>query len=266
MKLLTLNCHSWQEENQLDKIKYIAKTIAENQYDVIALQEVSQHIDAETYKGNLKKDNFLVLLLEELKALGAAEYDTLWDYAHIGYDVYEEGVCLLSKHPVVEKESFYVSNDTSTTNWKTRKVTGFTIEYQEKLIDFYSCHLGWWHDTDEPFKTHIDNLYRKLPISRTAFIMGDFNNSAFIKDEGYDYVKSLGLYDTYELAEEKDDGITVKGKIAGWEKNKQDLRLDIIMTNHPISVKYSKVIFNGDYKDIVSDHYGVEVEIDDTQL
>ena len=45
MKLLTLNCHSWQEDNQIEKIKYLAKIIKEKQYDVIALQEVSQKIN-----------------------------------------------------------------------------------------------------------------------------------------------------------------------------------------------------------------------------
>lgn len=266
MKLLTLNCHSWQEDNQLEKIKYIAKAIKEGQYDVIALQEVSQHIDSELYKDNLKKDNFLVILLEELKALGVTEYDALWNYAHIGYDIYEEGVCLLSKHPVTDKQSFYVTNSDSTTFWKTRKVTKFTVDYKGKIIDFYSCHLGWWTDEDEPFKTQADNLYQKINPCRLTFIMGDFNNNAFIRDEGYDYVKSLGILDTYDLAKEKDSGITVKGKIAGWEKNKQDLRLDLIMTNKPVNVLYSKVIFNGQYKEIVSDHYGVEVEIEDASL
>lgn len=29
MKLLTLNCHSWQEKEQLRKIEYIAETIKE---------------------------------------------------------------------------------------------------------------------------------------------------------------------------------------------------------------------------------------------
>ena len=48
MKLLTLNCHSWQEENQIEKIKYLAKTINEKDYDVIALQEIRQSIDAES--------------------------------------------------------------------------------------------------------------------------------------------------------------------------------------------------------------------------
>ena len=59
MKLLTLNCHSWQEDNQLDKINYLAQTIKENDYDVIALQEVSQHILGKQFKGKIKKDNYL---------------------------------------------------------------------------------------------------------------------------------------------------------------------------------------------------------------
>lgn len=35
MKLLTLNCHSWQEENQAEKITYLAETIKEKSYDVV---------------------------------------------------------------------------------------------------------------------------------------------------------------------------------------------------------------------------------------
>ena len=58
MKLLTLNCHSWQEENQVEKIKYLANVIKEKQYDVIALQEVSQRIDANSVDSKIKEDNF----------------------------------------------------------------------------------------------------------------------------------------------------------------------------------------------------------------
>ena len=61
MKLLTLNCHSWQEENQLEKIKYLAQIIKKNQYDVIALQEVSQSIKAKITEGIIKEDNFAKL-------------------------------------------------------------------------------------------------------------------------------------------------------------------------------------------------------------
>lgn len=59
MKLLTLNCHSWIEENQLEKMKYLAQVIKEKQYDVIALQEVSQSIEKSIVSGDIKEDNFV---------------------------------------------------------------------------------------------------------------------------------------------------------------------------------------------------------------
>ena len=58
MKLMTLNCHSWQEDNQLAKIKILAERIKKEQYDVIALQEISQHVDGEYISGNIKSDNY----------------------------------------------------------------------------------------------------------------------------------------------------------------------------------------------------------------
>ncbi len=109
MKLLTLNCHSWLEEEQLYKIKYLAKTIVEEKYDVIALQEASQSIKASIKEGNLKEDNYGLVLIEEIKKLGGEEYHLVWDYSHIGYDIYEEGLCILTKHKIVNSESFYIS-------------------------------------------------------------------------------------------------------------------------------------------------------------
>ena len=103
MKLLTLNCHSWQEKEQLRKINYIAETIKENKYDVIAFQEVSQLIENEILYDNIKKDNFVYLLNENLKKLGCNDYEFFWDISHIGYDIYEEGLCILTRLPIVEK-------------------------------------------------------------------------------------------------------------------------------------------------------------------
>ena len=65
MKLLTLNCHAWQEENQIEKIQHLAQVIKEKQYDVIALQEVMQLIDTTTSE-KVKQDNYAVVLLIEL--------------------------------------------------------------------------------------------------------------------------------------------------------------------------------------------------------
>ncbi|MEI4802350.1 endonuclease/exonuclease/phosphatase family protein [Bacillus sp. NPDC077411] len=261
MKLLTLNCHSWQEDEQLAKIHYLAKIIQENDYDVIALQEVSQSIAARNVCGNMKEDNFVSLLQVELEKLGAAKYDAVWDFAHIGYDVYEEGLAILTKHSIIKSDSFFVSDSIDTTYWKTRKIVSVTVSYYNQPVTFYSCHLGWWDDEKEPFKKQVDHLLHRVENDELSFLMGDFNNNARMQNEGYDYLIQKGLYDTYKLAEKKDEGTTVQGKIAGWDENKKNLRIDLILSNQPVQVTSSKVIFNGINREVISDHFGVEAQI-----
>ncbi|MFC0471085.1 endonuclease/exonuclease/phosphatase family protein [Halalkalibacter kiskunsagensis] len=261
MKLLTLNCHSWQEENQIEKIKYLAQIIKEKSYDVISLQEVSQLIEGEYAYNNIKRDNFGFILLQELKKIGVTDYSFVWDLSHIGFEIYEEGLAILTKHPIIEDYSFFVSKGTDTDYWKTRKTVGAKINFNNRPISFYSCHMGWWQDEEEPFKHQADTLLKHVNKDELCFLLGDFNNNAFLKGEGYEYLLNQDLYDTYHLAQEKDEGITVKGKIAGWNNNKQDLRIDLILMNQPAPVSYSKVIFNNSNKSVVSDHFGVEVKV-----
>ncbi|WP_026583473.1 endonuclease/exonuclease/phosphatase family protein [Bacillus sp. J33] len=263
MKLLTLNCHSWQEDQQLEKIKVLAETIKENQYDVIALQEVSQHIKAPYVDGLIRKDNYALALIEELRKLNVEDYQFTWDFSHLGYDVYEEGLAILTRHEIKEEYSFFITKSHNQNYWKTRKIVGVNILYQNRPISFYSCHLGWWEDDEEPFKYQAESLISRIQKDKSFFLMGDFNSSAFVRDEGYDFLISHGIHDTYNLAEEKDSGVTVKGKIAGWDENKQDLRIDLILTNQTIQPKYSRAIFNGTNKPVISDHYGVETEYHD---
>lgn len=259
MKLLTLNCHSWIEENQISKIKYLAKIIKEKQFDVVALQEVSQRIESKFISENIKEDNFVHLLNEELKKLGDNSYKYIWDFSHIGYDIYEEGLAILTKHNIVNYDSFYITKSDNKDFYKSRKIIKADITIDNEKISFFTCHLGWWKDEDEYFENQVDNLIEK--INNKSFIMGDFNNDAFIRNEGYDYLLDKGLIDTYTKAIEKDSGITVEGEIAGWEGKKENKRLDIIFTTDDIKVLKSNVIFNGENKKIISDHYGVEVEI-----
>ncbi|MGV8981756.1 endonuclease/exonuclease/phosphatase family protein [Clostridium sp.] len=263
MKLLTLNCHSWNEEYQEEKMKIIANTIIEKSYDVIALQEVNQSINENIAYSNIKQDNFALVLLKELETLGCKEYTMLWDFSHIGYEIYEEGVSIITKHKIAEKgaHSFFISNSKDKEFWKTRVIVGVSVKVDSEIIDFYSCHLGWWKDEEEPFSKQADKLLQNMKKDRLTFFMGDFNNNAFIREEGYDYLMGKGLKDTFILASEKDCGITVKGKIDGWDSNSNDLRLDLILVNKDVDVKYSKVIFNGENGLLVSDHYGLEIDI-----
>ena len=263
MKLLTLNCHAWREENQLGKIDTLAKAIQENAYDVIALQEVSQPTDGQVIRENVKSGNYIIVLLEALQRLGVTDYEYVWDLSHFSYGTYEEGLAILSKHPIEGKHSFFVSQSQDIMKWKTRKIVGASIRYKEELVSFYSCHLGWWHDEEEPFVHQAKSLLEHVQGEERFFLMGDFNNHADLKGEGYEYLIQHGLYDIYSLAKEKDSGITVQGKIAGWDQNKQDLRIDLILTNQPCQVAYSQVIFNDVNRSVVSDHFGVEALVDE---
>ncbi|EJO5348663.1 endonuclease/exonuclease/phosphatase family protein [Clostridium botulinum] len=261
MKVLTLNCHSWQEEKQIEKIKYLAKTIYQNNYDVIALQEVSQSINSKILFDNIKEDNFAFLVIKELEKLGETRFRLIWDCAHIGYDKYEEGLAILTKHPVEDKKSFCISENKDASYWKTRKIIKCKTSYKNKPISFYSCHLGWWDDEEEDFKLQVNKLIKDLKEEGTCILMGDFNNDAFLEKEGYDYIIDKNLKDIYSLAKSKDNGVTVVGNIDGWEDNKKNMRLDLILSNKNLNVEYCRVIFNGTNKEIISDHFGVEAKI-----
>ncbi|UUV19539.1 endonuclease/exonuclease/phosphatase family protein [Fusobacteria bacterium ZRK30] len=259
MKILTLNCHSWQEEDQLEKIKYLAETIYEKNYDVVALQEVSQHRDSQIIYDNIREDNFALLLVEEIKKLGKA-YNFIWDFSHYGYDIYEEGVALLSKEPFIKSESIYISQSSSIENWKSRKIVGGSIDLHDEIYTFYSCHTGWWNDEEEPFRYQGEKILEILKnTDNKVFFMGDFNNDANVSGEGYDFLIKDGLIDTFITAEIKDDGCTVPGEIAGWENNSSKKRLDLILAGTPMKIYSSNVIFNGKNKKVVSDHFGVEI-------
>lgn len=262
MKFLTINVHGWQEENQLDKIKYLAKVIHEKQYDAIAMQEVSQHRDASIVYDAIRDDNFGLLLNQELAALGSQDYELFWDISHYGFEVYEEGLALLVKHPNETFESFYVTDTTSIENWKSRRIIGGTWQINGQSLSLYTCHLGWWDDEAESYPRKVDRLINRAEASGQPFILlGDFNAPDMARNEGYDYLLSKGLYDTHQLARNKSGDHTIVGDIAGWDGNKSNLKVDYIFTSWQADITESHIIFDDQNKSIISDHYGVEIEL-----
>ena len=91
--------------------------------------------------------------------------------------------------------------------------------------------------------------------------MGDFNTDAIGNKKDYENILAQGLFDTYIMAEKKDDGITVDKNIHGWDNDKAQKRLDYIFSNRELNVTESSVIFNNTNYPIISDHNGLEVTI-----
>ena len=226
MKLLTINTHAWLEENQDEKMEILAKTIAEKQYDVIAMQEVNQLMNSPVIYDGIRNDNYGWKLLEKLEKYTDTDYYYHWSNSHIGFGKYDEGVAIITKHPIKDEDEFYCTFSQSVRVINARRIVK---------------------------RTKNDNL---------KFLMGDFNTDAIHNQEAYQNIINQGLFDTYELAEKKDSGITVNKKIDGWATSGSEKRLDYIFSNKKVKVLESKVIFNGENKGVVSDHFGLEVKIE----
>ncbi|KKO54905.1 hypothetical protein [Paenibacillus sp. DMB20] len=71
-----------------------------------------------------------------------------------------------------------------------------------------------------------------------------------------------GWHDLYRSAEVRGEGSTVVKAIAGWEDIKKPLRIDYIFSSLPVKVRSSTVVMNGKNGPVISDHFGVAVELE----
>ena len=265
LTLLTLNTHSLIEKDYEIKSKKFADAIGEILPDVFALQEVNQSAknaeitpDCMYFSCNddvlVKSDNHAYILSMYLREIGLNYY---WTYLPIknGYDIYDEGLSVFSKNKISDTNVINLSKKDDYNDWRTRKALGIKIDN----MWFYSVHFGWWKDGE--FKHQWDRFVSEMDSEDIIFAMGDFNNPAHIKNEGYDYVKNSKWYDTYVLSKKKDFGYTAMSDIDGWNGNGEKIRIDYILCNKKINVMESCVVFNGINKDVVSDHFGVVAKV-----
>ena len=253
MKLLTINVHAWIEENQDEKMEILAKVIAENDYDVVAMQEVNQSMNSPVIFRAIRQDNYGWVLLEKISKYTDRTYYYHWSNSHIGYGKYDEGLAIITKHKLLDVDEFYCTRAQSVNTITSRRIN---------IIEFYTCHMNLPTNQEEKMADNIQTILKRSQTDNLKILMGDFNTDAINSPEDYKMILSQGLYDTYTMAKEKDSGITVGGNIDGWSKSKEEKRIDYILSNKEIKVKSSKVIFNGENHPVVSDHYGLEVILD----
>lgn len=283
MKLLTLNTHSLEEPGYVEKTEKFIEMLVKEQPDIVALQEVNQSqnaaelpdvmLDGYTRCGGfelpVRADNHAAYVVKELRKRGIY-YDWTWISAKTGYGKYDEGMALLSKKPIARVQQFLISKTDDYENWKTRRTLGIQPEGSSDW--FFTVHMGWWNDEEEPFADQWKCIQEALKDPEYGegiiWLMGDFNSQADVRGEGYDLVLKSGWKDTYLLAEEKDDGITVAEAIDGWREEdgrsgstKNEKRLDYIFCNAQADVRSSNVICNGKNAPVVSDHYGVMITV-----
>lgn len=280
MKLLTLNTHSLIEANYPQKLTDFVAAVAEEMPDIIALQEVNQRADEAVVDAAsllhytacdantiIRADNHVLSAVKMLADRGVRYYWT-WLPVKNGYGIFDEGLALMSLSRISAVDALTVSVTDDYLNWKRRKILGIRTQNAPDEW-FFSVHYGWWGDQDEHFESQWQATATHMARYGKVWLMGDFNNPADLRSEGYDLVSDGGWFDSYALAERRDNGITVEQVIDGWRERTGDrtgMRIDQIWVNRPAEVKSSRVIFNGLNYPVVSDHYGVMIEYERSLL
>ena len=105
LTILTINLHTYQETEQNQKLYMVADVIGKLDVDFVAFQECAQNRNAPISSGALRNDNMAIKITEIINKKYKQKYNMVWDWAHYGWQIYEEGVCVISKHELLEHEA-----------------------------------------------------------------------------------------------------------------------------------------------------------------
>ncbi len=255
LKLLILNLHCYQEENQDDKFSKIAKTIDELEIDIVCLQEVAEYWrDGEgDWESNSAK-----IINDRLNK----PFYLHSDWSHLGFDKYREGVAILSRYPLSNHEASYVSDSHNIYDIHSRKVVTAQV-YVPFIgsINIFSTHLSWLEDG---FQQQFERLHQWAETNHTdeikaTLLCGDFNITA--GSEGYELVVNSGNYEDQFLAV-NEYGVFEKIFKINDEHWKDlladDYRIDYVFMKKgsELQITSAKVIFTENDYGRVSDHCG----------
>ena len=241
------------EDEIPQKQDIIVNFILNMNIDICFFQEVAQYPNNKSIKTRIKEGNYVHELVSKLQEKGH-QYYYIYDYSKTGYKIYDEGLAIISKTPLFNEKSYYVSEERHYNKWRTRMNVSCETQYQNQLIQLTSVHLGWT-DKKEKFEDHFDKTSEYAKSKNLSIIAGDFNVSADSNE--YQYFINQGWNDIYYNNESKYfHEATHRENIDIKEEPK---RIDYILTNKDVRTIDRQIVF---VEERVSDHYGVYVEIE----
>ncbi len=255
LKILILNLHCYQEDNQDYKFSQIAKAINELDVDVVCLQEVAElwnngQGDWDTNSAKIIQDRL------------TAPFHLYTDWAHRGFDQYREGVAILSKYAMSGQDSKYVSDSHDPYSIHSRKVVMAQIKVPHMgSINVFSAHLSWWEDGFKDQFTRLSEWAeskQSVEVS-TTLLCGDFNITA--GSPGYGMVVDAHQYDDQFLAANSPSVFEKVFRVndSHWQHYlAEDYRIDFIFMNKAsgLVVTSANVLFTEQDYGRVSDHCG----------
>ncbi|OAI29483.1 endonuclease/exonuclease/phosphatase family protein [Methylomonas koyamae] len=261
LKVLILNLHCYQEDDQDRKFWQIAKAVDELQADVVCLQEVAEHWNDGSGDWASNSANIINRRLKK-------PFHLYSDWSHLGFDKYREGVAILSRYPIERQEARYVSDSSDAYSIHSRKVVAACIDVPcIGPIDVFSAHLSWWDDGfPEQFQRLSDwaDSRRGGEVAATL-LCGDFNIAA--GSLGYRLVVDGHRYEDQYLAANAPALFQQIFRVddAHWrDQLADDYRIDYVFMNKDSGLRATsaRVLFTEQDYGRVSDHCGYLLEFE----
>lgn len=265
--VLTLNLHTYQEADARAKLGRVAEVIARLRPDFVCLQECAQHSSAALIEDPravpgeavdaIRADNMAHLIAGDLAERFGIETRYTFSWAHYGWDVWQEGLAVMTPHPVVGTEQRFISQLTTRNNINSRKAVLLAAEVPgHGRIHAFSTHTSWGPTQAEQLRRLsawvIEEEEAVGPLA--TVVAGDFNADA--GGDGYGLLVDPlvgGLRDSYAEANPRGfSDPTFPGDAS---------RIDYIFSRRagPLRAKTSQIYFRyvPTLGGRVSDHYGV---------
>lgn len=278
MRMMTLNCHSLLNYDSEKQIQEIVDQIVREEIDVLSLQEANQsqlasaiaeeQLESLGYKepaegsAIIKKDNFAYRLSRALKKV-KLDFKWSWNLVYGESNGLEWGVALFSRLGLTNVHSTLISSSDFTGNLTKSCVLLAQLADEMKTV----VTAVYFNDEDSSEFRHewinlMETIARLGLSNHPAYLLGNFNVDAEV-DTGSYMLMCQEFEDTYCSAISKGDGMTVRGKLDGWDDSGISERLDYILTNAQNEVSYSRVCFDGNIGPRISNHAGVLIEVSD---
>ena len=263
LSVMILNLHCYQEDDQQRKFRQIAKAIEEQAADVVCFQEAAEHWN--NGHGDWAS-NSANIINQHLKR----PMHIYYDWSHLGFDRFREGVAILSRYPLLQQEARYVSDSHDPYSIHSRKVVMAQIQVPYiGLLNVFSAHLSWWEDGfREQFQrlcSWAENL-RHEGLQATL-LCGDFNIAA--GSIGYRQVVEHGRYQDQYLAVNHRGLFDKIFRVNDphWQHLlADDYRIDYIFMNKDAGLRATtaRVVFTEQDYGQVSDHCGFLMQFEPT--
>ncbi len=166
LRIVTLNLNTYQEREPRLKLEQIAFALAAMDVDAVALQEVGEHLS------DGDQPNAGEVIRTRLQALTGQPWTHAWRMAHLGFDVYREGVSLLAAGPLEDFTEYRLSQGRL-----ARNALAATVTLKGIRLRLISTHCTWPSGGGlREVETLLDSL-RSEPASGAGAILvtGNFN-------------------------------------------------------------------------------------------